>query len=291
MSNWLVLIAPLTVIVPFRYFVHAVAVGTHRVNLITVYDNLAKVLFAILLLVFWYTNIADLTLVLVANFITLILALFYILSRIPIRLDGFNATLLQVWGKTKSFGFHYFIGSASNQATYKLDEIIISYFISAAQTGLYSLAVVITSPLVLASQSLSQVLFKRFSTADKISKNTFLYNFIWLVAGYGGIILFVDQVVDFLFGAEFSQVTQYAYGIGIACIFQGLYQPFEFLSAKSEGKKIRNISIVEAVINVVGNIILIPIYGVWGAIYTSIVAKMIHLAGKYYYYRQYISRH
>ncbi|MBL4624063.1 MAG: polysaccharide biosynthesis C-terminal domain-containing protein, partial [Flavobacteriales bacterium] len=75
----------------------------------------------------------------------------------------------------------------------------------------------------------------------------------------------------------------------IAHFFQGLSSPYSFLSAKSKGKEIRNIAFAEALINVAGNLILIPLYGVIGAIVASIIARFVHYAGSRYYYHQFLT--
>ena len=71
-------------------------------------------------------------------------------------------------------------------------------------------------------------------------------------------------------------------------LFQGLYKPFTFLAVKSKGKEIRNVAIIEAIINVVGNFILIPLAGVFGAIVASIIARLGTFFGAWYYYRKYL---
>ena len=68
-----------------------------------------------------------------------------------------------------------------------------------------------------------------------------------------------------------------------------LSSPYSFLSAKSKGKEIRNIAFAEAIINISGNIILIPIYGVMGAIVASIIARFVHYAGSKYYYHKFLT--
>ena len=100
--------------------------------------------------------------------------------------------------------------------------------------GFYSLANVIASPIVMGSQALSNSLFKNFSQSNHIPRKVFLYNTIWLIVSISGLYLVSDWVISLLFGEEFSQVNEYILGISIAFFFQGLYQPFNFLSAKSQ---------------------------------------------------------
>ena len=63
-----------------------------------------------------------------------------------------------------------------------------------------------------------------------------------------------------------------------------MYAPFSFLSVKSKGKELRNVAYLEAFINVLGNVILVPTIGVLGAIYASIFSRFTHLIGLWYYY-------
>jgi O-antigen/teichoic acid export membrane protein len=142
--------------------------------------------------------------------------------------------------------------------------------------------------MVMGSQALSNSLFKDFSQQNFIPKKVFIYNTTWLIVSITGLYFLADWVVEWLFGADFSLVSEYAIGLSLAFFFQGLYQPFNFLSSKSQGKAVRNVAITEALVNIIGNIILIPIYGVTGAIYTSIFAKFIHFIGKLYYYKKYV---
>jgi O-antigen/teichoic acid export membrane protein len=137
------------------------------------------------------------------------------------------------------------------------------------------------------SQAFSNTFFKRFSHEDRIPQTMLILNIGWLVLSGVGLWLLADWLVPILFGEDFAIVSEYAKGLIFAYFFQGLYQPYMFLTAKSKGKAIRNIDFLEAGVNLAGNILLIPWIGVWGAIYTSILAKFIHYAGKLWLYHRY----
>lgn len=287
-AHWMRTISPLLIIVPFKWLVSAVAIGSNKVQLLPIHDNVSKVLFIIALAIIGFWGELNVELAVLLNLLTLALGFGVVYRLLEPSYQNLQGTWRLVWNKTKSYGFNFFIGSTINQSTYKLDELAISYFVNTTVNGFYSLAVVITSPLVLASQSLSNSLFKRFNQSQKIPTKVFIVNTAWLVLGYLALLLLAQPVVEWFFGTEYSDVSEYAIGLGIACVFQGLYQPFNFLSAKSQGKMVRNVALVEAVINVIGNLLLIPIVGVMGAIYTSILAKGVHFLGKLYYYQKYL---
>lgn len=282
-------VAPLSFIIPFRMMISAMAVGSNKVHLIATFDLFAKGLFLAVLLLLALPSFLSLTLVIVFNLITQIFAglLAFFLFRPKFRNQKILFRILLK--KTKKFGFNFYVGTTANQATFKIDELLITYFYTATLNGFYSLAILLCSPMVMASQALSNSLFKRFSKSRRIQNKVLTYNLLWLVSSLFALILLADEAVFFLFGEDFMDVANYIPLLGVAFLLQGLYQPFSFLTAKSQGKAIRNVALTEAFINLTGNLILIPIYGVSGAIYTSIAAKGIHLLGKIYYYRKYLS--
>lgn len=281
-------LAPLTIVIPTRSLISSMTIGSNKVHILPIYDNTSKIFFLIALGLFAYSKQLDVYTVISFNLLTLLVSLGIIYRQFNPQFKNLKTHFKSVWAKNKSFGFNFYLGSTVNQSTFKLDELAIVYFINTTVNGFYSLANLIASPMIMGSQALSNSLFKDFSHQKKIPQKVFVYNTLWLLFSMLFLYLFADWIVSFLFTSEFGDVSKYAVGISVALLFQGLYQPFNFLSAKSQGKAIRNVAFTEAGINLIGNLALIPIFGVLGAIYTSIFAKFAHLLGKIYYYNKYL---
>lgn len=284
------LVSPLTIILPTRSLISAMSIGSNKIHILPIYDNLSKFFFVIVLLLFAYSGTLNVFITIVFNLITLLFSFFVIYRQFQPLFTNLRVNLSKLWEKTKGFGFNFYLGSTANQSTFKLDELVITFFHGTTANGFYSLANVIGSPMVMGSQALSNSLFKEFTHKNKIPAKVFIYNTAWLVVSIIGLYFLAEWVVDSLFGLEFNLVSKYAIGLSVAFFFQGLYQPFNFLSAKSQGKAVRNVALIEAFINLAGNLLLIPILGVAGAIYTSILAKFIHFMGKLYYYKKYLQK-
>ena len=282
------LVAPLTIIIPSRNLVSSMSVGSNKVHILPIYENISKVLFFIALLFFALTNSLTIYNTIVFNLLTLLVSFGVIYRQFEPSFNNIKLHAKLLWLKTKSYGFNFYLGSTASQSTFRLDEMVISFYLGTTVNGFYTLANMIASPMFLGSQALSNSLFKDFSHQNKIPSKVFVVNTLWLLLSIVFLYFFAAWIVEFLFGDEFVLVSEYVIGISIAFLFQGLYQPFNFLNAKSQGKAVRNVPIIEAIINLAGNIILIPIYGVMGAIYTSVLAKFIHFVGKYYYYKLYL---
>lgn len=282
-------VAPLAIVLPTRALIEALSVGSNKVQIVPIYDNVAKFLFVIALLVIGFYGELTVLNAIAFNLITLIVSFWVIYRQFNPSYKNLQLNFKILWKKVKSYGFPFYIGNTANQSTFKLDELFISYFINTTVNGFYTLATIIASPMIMGSQALSNALFKDFSTQEKIPQKVFLFNTGWLIGSVIFLYFTSNWIVLLFFGEEFSEVPQYITGLSAAFFFQGLYQPFNFLMAKSKGKELRNVQVTEAVINIAGNFALIPIFGVAGAIYTSILAKLIHFLGKWYYYRKYTS--
>ncbi len=282
-------VAPLAIILPTRALIEALSVGSNKVQIVPIYDNVSKLLFVMALIIIGFYGELNVFNAIAFNLITLIVSFWVVYRQFSPSYKNIKSNFGTLWKKVKSYGFPFYIGNTANQSTFKLDEIFISYFINTTVNGFYTLATIIASPMVMGSQALSNALFKDFSTQERIPKKVFIYNTLWLIVSITFLFFTSKWIVILFFGEEFSQVPLYITGLSIAFFFQGLYQPFNFLMAKSKGKELRNVAILEAVINLTGNIALIPILGVTGAIYTSILAKFIHFLGKWYYYNRYIN--
>ena len=187
----------------------------------------------------------------------------------------------------KEYGFHLYLGQIADQSTYQLDRIFISYFVNTTQLGFYTLAMAITSPMVGLSQALSMSLFKRFVDMKRIPKKVIWYNFLWLASCVIGLTIFGKFIVVLLFTEKFLPVVPLIFPLALASFFQGMYQPYNmFFAAKKKGKWLRNLSFIMSIVNFFGNIILIPIWGTYGAAVVTILANgYFYISCLWYYYR------
>jgi O-antigen/teichoic acid export membrane protein len=281
------LFAPLTIIYPFHYLFTSYGTGTNKLKIIALYILLPKVIYITLLLLFLKS--LNLNLIILLNLISTFSIIIYFYFKTKPDFSNIKKYWNLLWIKNNKYGFHYYKGAIANQTTYKLDELFISYFLNTKLLGFYSLSLLITSPMILMSQSINQSMFKQYSSLKKIPANVFIYNTLWLLFCVIFLYFFSDIIVNILFGEEFISVGKYAFYISFALLFQGLSAPYSFLAAKSKGKEIRNVAWSEAIINITGNLILIPLFGIIGAILTSILAKIINFILFRFYYKKYLA--
>lgn len=279
----------LCMVFPFQNLIGAISTGSNKIKEGALFNLLPKLVFFIALIVFIRRKELDVLSTICMNLASTLVILIPLLFRFKPNFGNLGSHIGQILSKTRTYGIHYYFGSLFNQTTYRLDEIFLAYFHSTVLVGYYSLANLVCTPMVIMSQSLSKAMFKRFAQSNSIHPKVFVFNTLWLIACIGGLGFLVFLFIDLQYeGYSFSEVLKYVMPLSIAFFFQGLCSPYAFLAAKSLGKEIRNVAWAEAGLNILGNILLIKEYQIFGAIYSSIAAKAVHFLALRYYYRKYI---
>ncbi len=280
--------SPLCIVMPFPYLISSTSVGSNRIGIEVTYNLLPKSLFLAALLILCNISTLDVEWNIILNLGSTLLALIIIISYLKPDFSAVKRYLGIIHLKNKKYGIHYYLGAITNQTTYKLDEMFITYFINTTQLGFYTLAHMICSPMITLSRSVTNALFKRFSAMKRIPVKLFLINGLWLAGCVAFLTLVSEPLVTFLFGEDFLTVAELIPWLALVFLIHGMGIPFGFLAAKSQGKMLRNVSWAEALVNIIGNYFLIKGYGVYGAILASALAKTTNLSMMIYYYRKFI---
>ncbi|MBT6745991.1 MAG: oligosaccharide flippase family protein [Flavobacteriales bacterium] len=283
----LLIISPLCFVLPFKMFVREVGIGANQVKPVAIFDVIASSLFLTIISLFYFFGELTILSLIIYNLLSFITALVLATVQLKPIFNNIGLYTKEIIQKNREYGWHYYTGAIANQTTFKLDELFITYFVNVSQLGFYTLANMICSPMSIMSGAISKSMFKKMASLEKIPRKLFIYNSFWLVVCVLGLYLIGEYIVSFLFGAEYGEVALLIIPLSIAHFFQGLSAPFAFLSAKSMGKEIRNVAFAEGAVNVIGNIILVPLHGVYGAIIASILARFVHYICLAYYYRNY----
>lgn len=149
------------------------------------------------------------------------------------------------------------------------------------EVGIYSAATRIILLAMLPNQILQQAFFPKFSTDDPLKPNSYIFNFTKLIYSVGAfltifIMLFSKEIILLQFSMEYSESIMLLKFMGLK-LFLG-YIAVSFSSpmlAKNQEKIIMYAVGIAFVINVVLNYIFIPIYGFYGAAYTTILCELI----------------
>lgn len=213
-------------------------------------------------------------------FILASLISFYTFTREFRPMKRFN---LPMTGSFLNYGIRIYIILIFNFLNYKLDILLVKYFLTASDVSYYQIAVSIAQRFWYLPNALGALLFptlmamKRGSSGftSKVCRNN-----LFLMIPLSIIAVFIARpVIVLLYGSEYEAVTYAMYSIlwGITIFPIYKFTAVYFASEKKLGIGIFASSVGVAV-NIVANIFLIPRFGIVGAgVATSISYSVLSI--------------
>lgn len=181
-----------------------------------------------------------------------------------------------------SYTFTFFLATQLFQLATRTDILLVSYFLTRPEVGLYGLSQRIILAVVTSSDAITQVMSPQFAKVKtqedviKSLKHSFTYMLIPTVMFIGGIIM-PGFVYDLVFGADYTSSTLLTKALSFA------YIPYSFLAATLlfflyTVKKPQYLLYTNAIffgVIVAGNLLLIPHYRLAGPPITFLTAFVL----------------
>ncbi len=162
-----------------------------------------------------------------------------------------------------------------------IDKLFLANLISLEAAGIYAIAITMTIIINIifdaALKAWEPYLFEllnsdKYSDKIEVVKGTYLYSLFVLVFMFV-YILFVPYLFNFMINEKFNEALLYIPILIVAYSFEGLRKPItELLSHLNKVKTVGAITILAAIINIVLNMFLIKIYGIYGAAYATAIS-------------------
>ncbi len=232
-----------------------------------------------------------LILILAAYYLGNVIVAIYVLMKINPSFNNLKDRIKEIIHYNKEYGFNVYLGSLFAVGFSQLTGVLISYFASDnSGVGFYSLAVTIAGPLAFIPNVIATTHYKDFSTSSKVSKRLLNITLaISLVALLGAVVL-VGPFVRIFYGSEFAPVIKLTYIVSFGILLNGLGDFFNrFLGSHGKGKALRNSAFIVGISVMMFNVILIPMFGEYGAALTTFISGLIYFVCMYIYYRRLVS--
>ncbi|MBO9470146.1 flippase [Endozoicomonas sp. G2_2] len=234
------------------------------------------------LLALWILDSFSLPSVLVAMVLSHVIALALGLSRVrrivgPLEAKDDSAEYLRL---ALPFGLKTQLGSIVAFLNYRLDIFLVNLLLGPAATGLYSVAVRLIEQLWLISTAVSTVLLPRLSAmvGDEVGRGalTSLVSRLtmWATLLASAVLAAASgPLTELLFGEEFRGAATALIVLlpGVVLISSGRVIANDLAARGMVGINMY-LAILTLVVNVIGNILLIPIYGIVGAALATSIA-------------------
>lgn len=262
--------------------------GTNKIYEVSFLQIGNKFLFLIILSffnIFYLPTIISTMSIQYISLLSLIIVLTFLLKP---KFKQIRINIVRLFQENKTYGFPVYIGTIASVASSKLGGIFIGFYIDTLHVGFFSLALAITSPLILVASSAGNAFYKEFANSDRIPKKatiiTILSSLIVLVLFY----FLIDKAIHLLYSKDFNAVIHLSYFLAIGSVLQGLGDYFNrFIGAHGLGRYNRNTAIFVGTFNIIGYIFLTKYFGINGAVFTSIFSSTLYLSIMLYFYEKY----
>ncbi|HEO8419443.1 TPA: oligosaccharide flippase family protein [Yersinia enterocolitica] len=254
------------------------------ISIINIFSTICNILLSIYLIQYVFIENRDMGRILGQSIITFIVG---IIILIYIILKGKTLVNIEYWKYGLSFSLPLIVHSLSSVINNQFDRIMINHYIGESATGIYSFAYTIGTIIMIlwssSNQAFSPWFFEKMQEKnyEKIREKSVYYR---------GLFTFIYAMILFVTPEIIKLIAEESYWDGlnlVPWIFMSYY--FLFLvsfEAKVEQYFKRNKlvslgTLISALINIVLNVILIPIYGYKIAAITTVISYLFMLIFHY----------
>ncbi len=268
-----ILLIPLMVIVRQLIFIILV----DKINLRNIITIIHQTFFVIILLISFFFINSSLRVIIILMYISYLFNIVILLIALRNNLFplDFDFSFLV---RSIRFGFFPMLTSLLISLNYKIDILILGNYVSFEQIGLYSTGVGLAQIAWLIPDAFKEVLFHKTSQSDSIKEivigikfNLYLSVIIWLI-----VVFFGQYGIVLLYGNAYKdsyEVTKLIFLGIIPMIFHKLITTL--LIAKGKQKLCFFFFSISSIVNIISNFILIPIYEINGAAFSSIISNSL----------------
>lgn len=181
-----------------------------------------------------------------------------------------------------------FMGTVALYELYaKIDVVMLHRWIDSAEAGVYAVAVrLVTAPIALSflvGAAMYPTLSRETAEERDVRVALFLGTLRWLgvLAVAGGIVLasIGDRLVVLLFGDAFAESGRIARWMSIIFVVQFMGMPYwRLLYARNRERAVLGLQAASLLLNVALNVLLIPRWGAFGALWASVVSEVFVVA-------------
>lgn len=198
--------------------------------------------------------------------------------------------LKPVWEKlqeeNRRYGIQLYIGSLVMVATNYLAGISLGHFNSDnSEVGFYTLALTVTAPLITLPSIVGTTYFKKFATQRSIPAKVIWFTIAMTSTTCVAFLLLIHPIVTFLYTDRYAVVGTYASFLSVGYCIHGLGDMFNrYLCSHGQGVAVRNASIANGILKIVGYTVLVGLFNTNGAIATTIACSIVYFVCLIYYY-------
>lgn len=195
--------------------------------------------------------------------------------------------------KVLSYGWKAHLSNILAFVNYRADIYLVNLILSPATTGIYVIAVQIAERLWILSQAVSTVLLPRLSSMHddpggrlKLTQRAGLVVFLASAAVSAAAAVLLDWMIAPVFGKVYEEaLPAFVWLLPGVVAASGSRVYANCIAAAGKPEWNMYVSFLVMIINIVGNIILIPEYGIVGAALATSLSYLFNAVAKFWLVR------
>jgi len=176
------------------------------------------------------------------------------------------------------YGKHLTVNNIISTISSSLDKVLIWHFLGPVEVSVYIFSMTIPSKVSGFLKIMNRLAFPKFSQHENFNHSLILKKILKVILFIIPIYLvyfFVVPVFFNLFLHQYTDSIPYAQALGLIFLFQPVYLILTYLTAQNKLKDLYIYNLLSPIFRIVMFLIFIPLYGIWGAVITTIASKII----------------
>ena len=184
------------------------------------------------------------------------------------------------------FAFWGFLTTSGSLVFTQADTVLVGYFLDNVDVGVYRVALSLTFVATITTSATREVLYPRislwgknneFGLVEESLKRAFTYSLLLAVPVFAGGLVLSDKLLYYFYGAEFARgsiVLVILLAVQIVNVFQSIFTAY--IGGMDRPKDVFKVTIITAMINIILDILLIPLFGIEGAAVATLITMSLN---------------
>lgn len=255
-------------------------IGKRRFDLQTTYHMLTQMIsVSILIVTIFFTH--NIVVILLAYFVPLTLIRGFLYFR-TVRTISKNEAGVETIKETHTYGKHLTAMQILGVISGNIDKILLWQFLGPAQLAVYAFAIAIPEQIYGPLKGMSNIMLPKYamhaSTETRRPPQHFWYKFLLYTSLLAIISLVYIAIAPLLFHTLFPSYTEsifFSQILALSLLTGAQTMPATLLTAQKRAKTQYVLTIIRTVTQLMMFIILIPMFGIIGAIVATIITNVV----------------
>lgn len=246
----------------------------NRKNLVEFYINIFEVFYMLFLTFFIEKNlIVGISTIIIKDAI-----LSYMYSRQFKFRFHIDKDSLKILGQLSKFGIFPMFSVLMTTLNYRIDTIMLKYYVDYSSIGIYSVGVSIAEKVWVIPDAMRDIMTSKLASGKKADEVAMVIRFCTAICVIIFIVMliFSEPVINLLYGEEYNGAYLVIIIMLIGTIAMTYFKMIASYFIVVNKQKISFVFLtISVIVNVVGNMIMIPILGIYGAAWSSAISYLI----------------